>query len=123
MMFFAGTNDIATPADTRYLTPGWSPVTASTTVFEIEATDSVTLQNMRVRHNTPSADPTTIDYRLRINGVDTALTVTLAGNASSGSNLVDAVSAEPGDLIALVAVKGAIIVSGLLNVIVTMEAE
>jgi|SRR3990172_4000627 len=123
MIFTSGANDIAAAADTRYLTPGWSPITATTTVFEIRATASVTFFGMRVRHNTPSADPTTIDYRLRVNGVDTALVVTLAGNAFDGSNLVDDASVDAGDLVALVAVKGIPIATGLLNVIVTFEAE
>jgi hypothetical protein len=44
---------------------------------------------MRVQHSTPVVSADDIIYTLVVNGVDTALTVTLNTNGASASNLVD----------------------------------
>lgn len=119
MMTWAA-NDIGTPAETRYLTYGFSAVTAPMAAVGIRAERIATYRQMRVRHNSPSADPVTIRYRLRVNGVDTSLFVDLAGSGTDGSNSFDEIDIFPGDLVELLAVKALTITSGLLNATVTI---
>jgi hypothetical protein len=59
------------------------------------------LRDMRVLHSTPLASPDNPTYTLVVNGVDTALTVTLNTGATSGSNLVDVVNVGATDQISL----------------------
>jgi hypothetical protein len=115
-----GANDIGKPADTRYLTPGVSLVTAPTTAIGFIAPRSSALTSMRVRHNTPSSDSTVIDYHLRVNGVN-KITVQLACNASTASNAVDIADLLVGDLVECVAVKPGVIATGKLNVSISVE--
>ncbi len=119
-MFF-GASDILTLIDTRFLTPGFSLIEAPLTAIGASAVRIATLRQMRVRHNTPLIDTTAVTYTLRINSVATALSVVLGCDNVSGSNLVDDVDVFPGDLIEVVAIKGSAILSGVLNVVVTIE--
>lgn len=71
--------------------------TAPTTNLKNVVSRSLTLQNMRVRHNAPIGIGTNVVYTIVKNGSTTALTVTLADNAADGTNLSDTVSLAAGD--------------------------
>lgn len=59
-----------------------------------------TFRNMFARHNTANGNGNTVTYTLRVNGINTALAVTLAtGAIGSNSNLVTTVAVAQGDLI------------------------
>jgi hypothetical protein len=83
------------------------------------------MQNMFVRQNAApaGANANTVSYRLRVNGVDTALVVSRAANAGIGtsSNVTDTVTIAQGDRIALVAVKALGIGNGSLEILVAVE--
>lgn len=121
MMMVWGIQNVGLLVDTRYLTPGYGAVSADLTAIGFRATDEYAAGAMRVKHCTLTLDNDPIDYILRVNGEDTALKVSLAPNASEGQNLTDEVDLAPGDLIELVAVKTGILVSGLVNALVSME--
>lgn len=121
MSLIWGSTDIGILADTRALPCGYSLVAAGLTAPGFRETRERVYSQMRVRHNTPSIDTTAISYRLRVNGVDSLLVVSLAGDASDGSNLVDEVDVLPGDLVVVVAVKALEILSGALTVLVSVE--
>lgn len=122
-MLLYGAVDIDTPADTRYLPIGFSLVTAPATAIGFRADAEATCLRMRVRHNTPSADATTVTYTLYVNGVATAVAVTLAANASDGSNTADDADIFPGDLIELRALKNGVLTTGVIGPFVSVGIE
>jgi hypothetical protein len=116
-----GANDIGMEADTRYIKPGFAAVSAQISALGIRATSIATLRQFRVKHNTPSSDVTTVEYRVKINGVNTSMVVTLACNAADGSDLVNEADVFVGDLIEVVAIKALAISTGVLDVAITLE--
>lgn len=120
-----GADSIAATADTRYLTPGFSPTTAGTAVLEFAAARAGTLRNLFARWNAApgGANGNAVDVKVRINGVDTALVVSRAANAGVGqsSNLVNTVAVAQGDRIAVVVTKALAIGSGVLQPLVSVE--
>jgi hypothetical protein len=60
---------------------------------------------MRVRHNIVGASVNLIVYTLRVNAVATALSVSLAANATDGSNTATVVSVVAGDLLDVIVTK------------------
>ena len=58
-------------------------------------------QRMRVRHNDPNGNGNNIVYTLRVNGSDSALSVTLASDSTVSSNNGTRVSVSTGDTISI----------------------
>jgi hypothetical protein len=83
------------------LTPGYddvlAPVVAGIVQFRLPRAGTV--RNLRIRHNITAGNGNLIVYTVRINGVATALTVSLASTVSDGSDLVNSVVVASGDLI------------------------
>jgi len=102
-----GSNAISSTTSTRYLQPGYDSALAPLTAIQYRAPAACKLRNMRVRHNTPAGNGLAVVYTLRINGVASALTVSMASTATDGSNLVNTVAVAAGDLIDIEVTKAA----------------
>lgn len=118
-MLSYGVYDLGGAAGTVWVQPGFEELAAEFS-YTFRATDFRTFHEMRVRHNTPSADPTMIQYRVRVNGVD-IYGVDLAGSATDGANTTGVADIFPGDLVAIVAIKTGALVSGFLSVSIEIE--
>lgn len=116
-----GDNSVATSTTTRYLTPGYDDGIAETSPTQILAPRSGTLRNMRVLHNGTSGNGNPIVYTLRINGVASALSVSLASTAAVGSDLVSTVAVLAGDRIDVEITKAASVGSSPSNVTLSIE--
>lgn len=60
---------------------------------------ATTFRNLTIELRTAPGVGTSYIFVLRVNGVDKALTVTISGAATTGSDLVNSVTVAPGDLI------------------------
>ncbi len=119
-----GADSIAAGADTRFLPPGFIDGTAPTSSSEAQFASprAGTMRNLRVRHNTSNGNGNSVVYALRVNGVASALTATLAtGAIGNASDLVNAVAVAAGDLIDVTAVKALSIGAGNQDSIVAVE--
>jgi len=95
--FGAGT--VSDTTTTRYLYPGYDDDLAQTIAVQYRIPRPGALQKFRMRHNVVGADAGLIVYTVRINGAPTLLSVSLAANASDGSDLVNSVVVAAGDLV------------------------
>lgn len=102
-----GNNSVAATTTTRYLTPGYTDSSAQTAVFQFRSPRAGTLRNLRVRHNTPAGNGLAIVYRVRINGVASALTVSLASTSSDVADTTNSAAVAAGDLIDIEVTKAA----------------
>jgi hypothetical protein len=102
----AGVDDLPTAAGTYRLAPWNEAITAAAPVFEWAAPADGTLRNFFVHHNVLGAAAEDITYEWYINGAASGLQVVLAANASTGSDLVNSVDVDQGDLVELRAVHG-----------------
>lgn len=116
-----GDGSVAASTATRYLEPGWEAGTAPLAPIQWRSSRPGTLRNLRVRHNTPVGNGNAVVYTLRVNGVATALTVSLASTGADGSNLVNSVSVVAGDLLDIEVTKALAIGAGGVSVMVSME--
>ena len=92
--------------------------------MQIEIPTGVTSFNvvrMDVRHNSPAGNGNDIVYTLRKNGVATALTLTLASTATSGT-VTATVSIAAGDLMDIEVTKAATIASSPTGVVALVES-
>lgn len=120
-----GNGSVAAAADTRFLSPWHDPGTASlTSVGAWRAPRAFTARNLRVRHNSAVGNGNSVAYFLRINGVNTALTVSLAtGAVGDASDLVNAVAVAAGDLVEFVAVKALGIGAGGVDAVAVLQVS
>lgn len=116
-----GAGRIGATTTPRYLYPGYSDHTAQTTPVRFQIPRASTLRNLRVTHSNPGGNGSLITYTLRVNGVLTGLSVTLASTSASGIDLVTSVSVLPGDLLDILVTKGAPIGINLADVTVALE--
>lgn len=121
MLMVWGAQNVGILADTRFLTPGFDTGAAGLTAIGVYVSDVVTAARMRVRHNTTTGETNAITYRLRKNGANTLLFVSLAPNVAEGSNLNDEIDLASGDLIEVIATKSGILLNGALNPTVSIE--
>jgi hypothetical protein len=119
-----GCGNIAAAADTRFLSFGFgdSATADTTSSYAFRSPRAGTLRNLRVRHNAANGNGTSVVYTVRVAGVPTALTATLASGAvGDASNLIATVAVAAGDLIEVTAFKASSLGSGALNVAVACE--
>jgi predicted transcriptional regulator len=76
---------------------------------------------MRVRQNNPAGNGNLIVYTVLVNGVATALAVSMASTALDGANLVSTAVVVAGDLLALRVTKAVQVGASPINDIVTLE--
>jgi hypothetical protein len=74
-----------------------------------------------VRHNAVAGNGNTIVYTLRVNGVASALSVTLASTSSSGADAVSTVAIATGDRIDIAVTKAAGVGASPNNITATVE--
>jgi hypothetical protein len=79
------------------------------------------LRNMRVRQQIPAGNGNAIVYTLRVNGVASALAVSILSTAQDGSDLVDTVAVVAGDEIDIQVTKALAIGTSPNDIEVTME--
>ena len=118
--FVFGAGGVGTSTTPRYLPFGYTPNTAPIQAVSLRAIRSGTLSNMRVRHNIVGSGGN-IGYTLRRNGVDTALTASVASSALDGSDLVNSVVIAAGDLLDLRVTKSVGISNSPNDVTVSVE--
>jgi len=102
-----GNSLVSTTTTTRYLTPGYEAAIAPTTVVQWRVPFSGVIKNLRVQHNTPAGNGNVIVYTVRINGVASTLTVSLASTASNGSDTANSAVVAAGDLVDIAITKAA----------------
>lgn len=120
-----GDGGIGAAADTRFLSPWYGDDLSfgllTPAAADIPVPRAGTLRNLFVRHNTANGNGASVVYTIMVNGVATALTVTLAtGAIGQGSDLVNSVVVAQGDRVRLRAVKP-IIMNGNLRVVASCD--
>jgi hypothetical protein len=80
-----------------------------------------TLKNLHVRQNGPAGNGAAIVYTVRVNGVATALSVSIASTTANGQDLVDSVAVVQGDLIDIEVTKAASVATSPSRIEVTLE--
>lgn len=117
-----GNSSISAGADTRFLDTWYNQATAPTVATSnFVSPRAGTLRNLFVRHNVALGNGNSVVYTVMINGVASAVTVTLpTGAAGQVSDLVNTVAVAQGDLVALRAVKALAIGNGTQEVTSSM---
>jgi hypothetical protein len=106
------------------MTPGFETGLASTTdTRRLRVTRAGTLKNMFVMQNGPSTSANNVVYTLLVNGVATALTVTIAGNVATGSDTTHTVAVAQGDQLTIQITKAVAVSPAITNVLVTVEFQ
>jgi hypothetical protein len=116
-----GASSVGTTTTTRYLYPGFANAQAQTSVISRRVSRAGTLRNLHVIQNTPAGNGNAIVYTLRVNGVASALTVSMASTASLGADLVNSVAVSVGDRIDIEVTKAAMVGGAPGDVVASME--
>ena len=102
-----GNSGVSATTTTRYLTPWYDDSLAKTSAVQFRVTRAGTIRKLRVRHNSPAGNGNAIVYTLRVEGVATALSVSMASTDADGSDLVNSVAVNDGDRIDIEVTKAA----------------
>jgi hypothetical protein len=83
------------------------------------------IDHLFVVHNQPSSTPVieNVTYTLWVNGAATALTVTLASNASVNSDLVHSVPVNQGDLVSIQVTKNVLTHGEMRQIVATVRVK
>lgn len=117
-VFAAGGIGLSTTA--RFLPFGFTPNNAPTSPVSLRAARAGTFSNLRVRHNLTGTGGN-LTYTLRVNGVDSVLTVTATAGSTGGNDLANSVAVAAGDLIDLRVTKAAAISNSPSDITATVE--
>jgi hypothetical protein len=93
-----GAEAVATNTTARYLYPGYINSIGQTSPIQVPVSRGGTLRDMRI-HQTGDGNGTDMTYTVRVNGVATAIAVTMASTDDVGFNVVDSVAVDAGDLV------------------------
>jgi len=120
-----GCNSLGANPDTRYV-DAWSGGNVSTAsmveTFAIVAPRAGTLRSMFARHQLAGGNGNAVVYTVRVNGVNTLLTVTLpSGAVGQGSDLVNVAAVAQGDRITVSAFKAMSLGGGSVQPTISME--
>lgn len=102
-----GNSGVSATTTARYLTPFFDDSLAKTSPTQFRVTRAGTIRKLRIRHNLPNGNGNNIVYTLRVEGVATALSVTMASTDTDGSDLVNSVAVNDGDRLDIEVTKGA----------------
>jgi hypothetical protein len=123
-LLFWGNDTVAAAADTRYLSPGRDGTAPLVDFAQMPLPRAGTLRRLFVRHNAAGGNGNAVVYTVLVNGIATALTVTLAtGAVGQVSDLINAVAGAQGDRVSLRASKAAVIAGGNIDVQATVEVS
>jgi hypothetical protein len=123
--FFWGNGSVAGTTATRYLEPGYEGGTAPlvTAIVQIRAPFAGTLRNLFIRQGGPSGNGNPIVYTVRVNGVASALSVSIPSTTANGSNTVATAAVAQGDLIDIEVTKALAIGASPSRITATMECS
>lgn len=116
-----GNNSVAATVVTRFLTPGYTSSLAQTTTIQIRVPRPGTLRNLRVRHNGTAGNGNAIVYTVRVNGVASVITVSLASTATDASDLVNTAAVASGDLLDIQVTKALGVGTSPADIAATLE--
>lgn len=119
-----GNANVAASADTRFCCPGRdnSLPALTTDVMGIPVTKAGTLRNLIVRHNTAAGNGNNVVYTVYVNGVATAITVTLATAAvGQATDVTHTVAVVVGDRVSLARANASAIGSGAVDMQASLE--
>jgi hypothetical protein len=120
---FFGAGQVGSSTTSRYLFPCYSDSLAQTTVIQVRVPRAGTLKNFYVRHNITAGNGNPIVYTIRINGVGSALTVSLNSTTADGNDLANTVGVAKGDLIDVIITKAAAVGASPRDVTVSVELD
>jgi hypothetical protein len=118
-----GNTSVSSTATTRYLTPGWGDNIAPVSPIQFRAPKAGTLRNLYIRHNSPAGNGNNIVYTVRVNGVATSLTVTLACNSSDANDTAHTVAVAQGDRLDIEVTKSVSIATSPSDVSATLDIQ
>lgn len=116
-----GASTVSFTTTTRYLYPFFDNGLAQTVAIRYRVPRAGTIRNLRVRHTTPGGNGNAIVYTLRVNGVASGLTTSLASTGTDASDLVTSVVVAAGDLVDIEITKVAGIAGSPNDVVATAE--
>ena len=119
--YFWGAGNVATTAVTRFLQPGYQTGVAPTTGVRIPIRRSGTLRNLTMQNRVVGVGAALITFTLLKNGVATALAISVAATAASGSDVADTVTVVAGDFIELRVTKAAVITTSPTDIEVAVD--
>jgi len=117
-----GASGVSGTTTTRYLFPNYQDSLAGTAAIQIEVPKGTRLRNLRIRHNTTAGNGNNIVYTLRVNGVASALTVTIPSTTTAAQDTTHSVTVAAGDRLDIGVTKAASIGTSPSGVTVTLEA-
>lgn len=118
-----GAQQLIVVAAANSLYPGYSETTATGTALQYTAVRPGVARNFHVHQEATGAHNVDITYTLRKNNVDTAVTVTIADNATDGSDLTHAATFAIGDFINVSATPSANGPASPQHIVVTFEYD
>jgi hypothetical protein len=102
--------------------PGYVTAIASTSdIYRIRVPRAGTIKNMHIMQNTVSTSTNSVVYTLFVGGVSTALTVSIAGNVSTGADTTDTVTVSQGDQLSIQVTKAASVSPAVQQVVISVE--
>lgn len=116
-----GAGSVSATTTDRFLYPEYDSSLAPTGEMQIIVVRPGTIRNMHVLHNSAGGNANAIVYTARKNGANTLLTVSLAANGVSASNVVNSFAVVTGDTISVLVTKAASVGSSPGDVFVSME--
>ena len=116
-----GADSVGSTTTARFLFPGFSDGLAQTVAPQFRSTRAATLQNLRVHHRAGAGNGNNIVYTVRVNGVASTLTATLASTAVDGTDLVNTVAVVAGDLLDITVTKAIDIAASPSDITATLE--
>jgi hypothetical protein len=119
-MLVFGASSVGTTATSRYLVYGYTPNTAPISGAALRATRAGTLTNLRVRHNLTGVGGAIV-YTLRVNGVDSALSVSATAGSAGGADTVNSVVVAADDLLEVRVTKASGITVSPTDITATVE--
>lgn len=120
--FVWGAQNVSNNVDTRVMPFGYSSVALNTDPIRgIRAPRQGVLRNFTARHNLVNGNGQPVIYRIRVNGVLTALQISLPTNAIVGGIFVGQVAVLSGDLIECVRIIAANVGSGIVEAFCACE--
>lgn len=117
-----GNMSVSSTTTTRFLTPGYDGSNqAQTSPIQFRVPCLGTLQNLYVRQNVAGGNAQLITYTVRVNGIATAITASVAANGADGNDTTHTVTVSQGDLIDIQVTKAASVGTSPGNIIVSLE--
>ena len=111
---------VATTTTTRFLDPGYNQSAAGTTTVPYAAPSAGKIKNLRITQ-LAGVGAGLVVYTLTVNGVATALSVSIAATATTGSDLVNSIAVAAGDLIAFQVTKAVAITTTPTRIVASAE--